>query len=64
MALVKSESALLNKITIIYEANALHVISRPWPLVAQPVIARQSLSNEHVLRGNTVHRRHTASSIW
>jgi len=63
-ALLKIESSLLNKIQTIYEANALHVISRPRPLVAQDVIAQQSVSNEDVLRGNTVHRRHTASSLW
>ena len=42
----------------------LHVISRPWPVVAQPVIALQPVPSEHVLRGNPVPRRHTASSVW
>jgi len=32
--------------------------------VAQPAIALQPVPSEHVLRGNPVPRRHTASSVW
>ena len=42
------------------EANALHVISGPWPVVVQPVTALQSVPNKHILSGSSISRRHTA----